>query len=120
MILSYFAEKAIRILAHNETKLDNNIVNDITSIDGCTLRRNDCSRHGGGVAMYIKEGSKYTVRRDLAIHNLEIICIQVQPLRSEPLNIISWYRPPNAPIDSLQQPEKVLSYIGREGRKPYC
>ena len=113
------AEKGIHILALNETKLDNNIGNEIISVDGYTLRRNDRNRHGGGVAMYIKEGIKYVVRRDLPIHNLEIICIEVQPWRSEPFNIISWYRPPNAPIDSFQQLEFLLILIER-ARKPYC
>ena len=78
---------------------------------------NDRNKHGGGVAMYIKEGIKYIVRSDLPIHNLELICIEVQPLRSEPFNIVSWYRPPNAPIDSFLQLEKVLAYIDREGKE---
>ena len=47
----------------------------------------------------------------------EIICIEVQDLRSEPFNIISWYRPPNAPIDSFEQLDRVLGYIDREGKE---
>jgi len=50
----------------------------------------------------------------LPIHNLELICVEVQSLRSKPFNIISWYRPPNAHIDSSQQPERVLAFIDRE------
>ena len=111
------AEKGIRILAINETKLDNNVGNEIISVEGFTLRRNDRNKHGGGVAMYIKEGIKYIVRGDLPNHNLELICIEVQPLRSEPFNIVSWYRPPNAPIDSFLQLERVLAYIDREGKE---
>ena len=111
------AEKGIHILAINETKLDNSVGNEIISVEGFTLRRNDRNKHGGGVAMYIKEGIKYIVRGDLPIHNLELICIEVQPLRSEPFNIASWYRPPNAPIDIFLQLERVLAYIDREGKE---
>ena len=110
-------EKGIHILAINETKLDNNIGNEIISVEGFTLRRNDRNKHGGGVAMYIKEGIKYIVRGDLPINNLEPICIEVQPLRSKPFSIASWYRPPNAPIDSFLQLERVLAYIDREGKE---
>ena len=48
------AENGMHILALNEPKLDNNIGNEIISVDGFTLRRNDRKRQGGGVAMYIK------------------------------------------------------------------
>ena len=111
------AEKGIHILAINDTTLDNSVGNEIISVEGFTLRRNDRNQHGGVVAMYIKEGIKYIVRGDLPIHNLELICIEVQPLRSEPFNIVSWYRPPNAPIDSFLQLDGVLAYIDREGKE---
>ena len=110
------AEKGIHILVINETKLDN-IGNEIISVEGFTLRRNDRNKHGGRVAMYIKEGIKYIVRGDLPINNLEPICIEVQQLRSEPFNIVSWYRPPNVSIDSFLQLQRVLAYIDREGKE---
>ena len=50
--------------------------------------------------MYIREVT-YIVRRELPIHNLERICIEVQPLRSESFSIISWYRPQNDTINSF-------------------
>ena len=103
-------ERGIHILAINETKLDNNIGNEIISVDGYTLRRHDRNRHGGGVAIYVKEGIKYVVRNDLPIHNLELVCIEVQPLRSEPFNIISWYRPPTDPIDNFQHFKSIGLY----------
>ena len=114
------AENGLHIVALDKTKFDNNIANEVISVDGYTLRRNDRNGHGGGVAMYIKEGTRYTVRKDLPTHYLKIICIEEQPLRSEPFNVTTWYRPPNAPIDRFQQLERVLTYIDREGRKPYC
>ena len=41
--------------------------------------------------MYTKEGISYIVRSDLLLHNLELICIEVQPLRCEPFDIGFWY-----------------------------
>ena len=66
--------------------------------------------------MYVKEGIRYIVRSDLTIHNLELICIEVQPLRSEPFNIISSHRPPNVHIASFQQLERVLAFVDGEGK----
>ena len=88
-------EKNIRILAINETKLDETIEDNIISIDKYKLHRKDCNRHGGGVAIYTKEDISYTIRDHLPNHNLEPICIMIQPFHSEPFDIISWYRPPN-------------------------
>ena len=43
------------ILVLNETRLDETISSSEISIDKYTLVRNDRTRHGGGVAMYISE-----------------------------------------------------------------
>ena len=48
-------EKNIHILAINETILDEIIEDNVISIDKYKLHRKDHNRHGGGVAIYIKE-----------------------------------------------------------------
>ena len=45
----------IHILAIKETNLDENIKYDLVSIEGYTIRRRDRNRHGGGVAIYIRD-----------------------------------------------------------------
>ena len=40
----------------------------------------------------------------------------MQSLRGESFNLVSWFRPPNAPIDSCQQ-LKVLAFIDREAKE---
>ena len=82
-------EKNIHILAINETKLDETIEDNIISIDKYKLHSKDHNRHGGGVAIYIKEDINYAIRDDLPNHNLELICIRIQPFHSEPFDIIS-------------------------------
>ena len=53
------------ILGLNETRLDETISNSEISIDKYTLVRNDRTRHGGGVAMYIRNSINFNLRNDL-------------------------------------------------------
>ena len=110
-------EKNIHILAINETKLDETIEDNIISIDKYKLHRKDRNRHGGGVAIYIKEDINYTIRDDLPNHNLELICIRIQPFHSEPFDIISWYRPPNDLIEGFRHLERVLSFVDSKSKE---
>ena len=68
-------ELGIHILAFNETKLDKSIDDSLVGIEGYTLKRCDRDRHGGGVAIYIKDTllDKFTVREDLPKSNLELV-----------------------------------------------
>ena len=56
-------EKSIHVLALNETKLDDNIASDLLRIDGYTLYREDRTRNGGGVAVYISDSLKHSRRK---------------------------------------------------------
>ena len=66
----------------NETKIDKNVHDDLVSIDGYTIKRCDCNRNGGGVAVYIKDTlfDKCTVRNDLPKSMLEALCIEIKPV----------------------------------------
>ena len=64
-------DEDIHILAINETKLDNETSNEIISIDNFDLRRKDRNRHGGGVAISIRDDIRYLQRSDLANQTLE-------------------------------------------------
>ena len=110
-------ENNIHILAINETKLDQTIRDNIISVDTYKLHRKDRNRHGDGVAIYIKDDINYTIRDDLPNHNLELICIMIQPFHSEPFNIISWYRPPNDLIEGFRHLERVLSYVDSKSKE---
>ena len=109
-------EEDLNILAINETKLDNETSNEIISLDNFDLRRKDRNRHGGGVAIYIRDDIKYLQRCDLPNHTLELICIEIRPSHSEPFNIVAWYRPPSDPIDTLNQLENILGFLDKEGK----
>ena len=66
-------EEGIHILAINETKLDNEISNEIVSLDNFELRGKDHNRHGGWVTIYIRGDITYLERNDLPNHTLELV-----------------------------------------------
>ena len=47
-------DKAFHILAINETKLDETIADSLLGVKGYALHREDRNRHGGGVAVYVR------------------------------------------------------------------
>ena len=110
-------EEDIHILAINDTKLDNETSNEIISLDKFELRRKDRNRHGGGVAIYFRDELKYLEREDLPNHALELIYIEIQPFRSEPFNIVAWYRPSSDSIETLNQLENILGFLEKEGEE---
>ena len=97
----------IHILAINETKLDENIHDDLVSIEAYTMRRCDCNRHGGGLAIYIRDSiyDKCKLRNDIPVSSLETICVEIKPVRAAPFFILAWYRPPDASPDTSNEIE---------------
>ena len=67
-----------------------------------------------GVSVYIGDSIKYTLRSDIPIDDLEIICIEINPQKSKPYLVLAWYRPPNNPVSSLDRLEQVLLYLDSE------
>ena len=58
----------------------------------------------------------YKLRSDVPIDDLELICVEIQPPKSKPYFIISWYRPPGDSLGTFDKVEKVLSYLDKEGK----
>ena len=50
----------------NESKHDNTVKDGEIHIPGYVITRKDRNRHGGELALYIKENISFSVRRDLA------------------------------------------------------
>ena len=108
----------IHILALNETKLDSSIPKELTKISGYQQMRRDRTCHGGGISIYIRDSVKFKPRDDILADMLEIMCIEIEPLKSKPFLVIAWYRPPSEPVGSFDKLEKVLDYLDREGNDP--
>ena len=111
-------ELGIHILALNETKLDKSIDDSLVSIEGYTIKRCDRDRHGGGVAIYLKDTllDKTTVPEDLPNSFLELLCVEIKSVRAAPFLVMAWYRPPNATVDSFDHLEECLQFLDREDK----
>ena len=90
--------KLFDIITLNETRLDCSVLNGEIEIPGYDIVRRDRNRSGGGAAMYIRSHIPYIVRKDLMTDSLELLCVEIKKLKSKPLLITTWYRPPNSSI----------------------
>ena len=86
-------------------------------IDGYTLYREDRTRNGGGVAVYISDSLKHSRRNDFPERALEIISIEAQPKGVRPFLVVAWYRPPTEPVEIFTKLEKNLDFFGRENKE---
>ena len=67
--------------------------------------------------MYIRKNIPYSNREDLAVENIELICIEVKKPKSKPLLIETWYRPPNSSIELFSDFEKFLQLVDDENKE---
>ena len=74
--LRALAEKYhIHLMSINETHLDETVNDFELEIPGFVIYRNDRNRHGGGVALYVRDDVKHKPRKDLTIPGLESVWI---------------------------------------------
>ena len=110
--------KRIDTLAVSETNLDKSVLDSYITIEHYSKPvRFDRNRHGGGVAVFVKESISYSVQTDLPIGDLEIVCIEVKPICSSPFVILAWYRPPKYNTFSFTELEHVLKVLVSEGEE---
>ena len=86
------------IVGFTETHLDDTIPNDdINMPDFRTPIRRDRNRHGGGIAVYVKNSICVKRRQDLESNLFETICIEIL---NQPDKIVCTfiYKPPNEQV----------------------
>ena len=98
----------------NETRLDQTIKNSEVEIHGYDLVRHDRNRHGGGVAIYIRDIIPYSERNSLIPDNIEAICLEIKKPNTKPILISTWYRPPNSNTKWLDGFEFFLQNVDNE------
>ena len=83
------------ILCISEAWLDNTITDAQVKVDGYAIERNDRNRHGGGVAMYIRDTLDYKLRDDL---DSDTECLWIDLKISSEMNMLlcCLYRPPSS------------------------
>ena len=109
---TYMAVRPIDILAVNETRLDDSVSSSKMSIPGYCLERNDRNRHGGGVALYIRDTINYECLLNHDSHiNLEWIAVKVTKRNAKPFIVGKWYRPPGCGIEILNAFVTLLHHL---------
>ena len=63
---------------------------------GYDIVRKDRNRHGGGVAIYIRNSLNKTVIDDLTDESLETLTLEITKPKARPFIVNSSYRPPNS------------------------
>ena len=101
----------IDILAINETRLDESIIDREIGIPGYTLERKDRNRNGGGVALYIRNSLNYERMYEYNEDQLEWLCIKVTKPKSKPFIVGTWYRPPAATSDIMRIFESLIDRL---------
>ena len=76
--------QTVDILAINETRLDDTINDSEIEISNYTLTRRDRSRHGGSVAIYVRNPIQFKLRNDLRDDDLEFLCIEINKSKTKP------------------------------------
>jgi exonuclease III len=99
------------ILAINESRLDNNITDNLIKIQGYTIVRKDRDRHGGGVVFYIKNNIAFKVRFDLCYDDLETLTVEIEKPSQKYFLITTWYRPPSSEISIMSKFEQLLKNL---------
>ena len=110
-------DNGIYFLSLNETKIDDNLSDNLFKIEGYKFRRLDRNRHGRGIAFFCRDTFKCDVRKDIPKSNMEILSAQITPQRASPFIILSWYRPPNEPFETFDKLEQVLRFFEAEGKE---
>ena len=90
--------KQLDIFGLNETRLDCTISNNELQITGYCLIRNDRSRRGGGVAIYIRDSISHNICLDLNNTELEVIWCKINPKHKASFLLCCAYRAPSSSV----------------------
>ena len=100
----------VDLLALNETRLDDTIFDSEISIPMYHLIRKDRNRHGGGVAIYLKNSLNIQMVEHESLSHLEAICIKLCLKGTKPILFVNWYRPPNSKTHVWDHYENFLEF----------
>ena len=95
------------IICLNETFCDSSVSDEELSLPEYTIVRRDRNRHGGGVAMYIRNNLTFIRRNDLEADDVECLWVELKCKLRQPVLISSIYRPPSSSVDFLDK----INYI---------
>ena len=89
------------VVSVTETFLDQTIPDALVVLDGYTVFRRDRNWHGGGLLVLVKTSFISSCRRDLE-SDCEMLWLELLTSGGK-VNFVTFYRPPDSSMDSLQQ-----------------
>ena len=105
------ATSPIYVLAINERGLNSAISDNDVHIAGYDIIRRDRAFKSAdgktyrGVCFYVhfhvRSSVNFIQRKDMAVDDLENLCIQIQKLNSKQFLVAAWYRPPKSIADKF-------------------
>ena len=115
------------VVAVTESWLNSDIEDGLVSINGYNIFRKDrSSRRGGGICVYLPQGTYAKRRLDLEHENLECLWLWLRPTRlPRPLSGIAVcivYHPPGLPVENHRQLNEylVLTIDSLRNQHPNC
>ena len=109
----FCAEHNVHIICLNETKINDEIRDEFLRIDGFqNIIRKNRTRYGGGVAVYVKTGIKFSERSDLD-SDLESVSIELKINYSKPF-IVTTIHKPESKVEIYEKNESLICKIDTE------
>ncbi len=106
-----------QVITLSETWLDDSVHDTEVSIPGYVVERKDRNRHGGGVAVYIKDDLKYVRRFDVEKESNESIWVEMQLMHQKSMVIGSLYRPQTQGVDYFDTLSEIVDGIVNENKE---
>ena len=98
------------VIAVGETHCDSTIPNSDLFLNNFTVIRKDRSRHGGGVALYVRNTISFTHLTHLN-NDLETVWIKIKQKKATSLFLGVIYRPPNSSNDFFEKLSEMIQTI---------
>ena len=98
----------------NETFCDSSISDSEINLPDYSIVRRNRNRHGGGVAMYIRNSLTFIRRNDLETDDIECIWIEIKCKQKQPVLICSLYRPPSCSVDFIGKLSEIIDRVSCE------
>ena len=89
-------------------------------LDKYDLIPEDRNRHGGRVAIFIRNTVNYKIRSDIMSENLETITVEITKPKAKPFLLSTWYRPPNMPVNVFIDYQLIVQEMDHENKEIIC
>ncbi len=106
-----------QIITLSETWLDGSVHDTEVNIPGYNIERKDRNRHGGGVAVYVKDDIRYERRYDVEKETNESIWLEIHLMYQKCMVIGSLYRPQTEGVDYFDVLSEIVDGVINENKE---